>query len=774
MIQADAAQFLTSLLGSQLYLAYLAVVLLITTVLAFLPRDALRRAPQRSDETQPRVQAVEGPKAHPAPLPLRRRLAVATVLALRVMLAGAWWAALSVAALQPALPALERFAGLVGLLLVAWALLGERYGPIADPVLAGALVVAALGLVATLAAGRVLAGDGSFNRSPADAVWTVLGLLAAISAAAGLTADPARRSGAGGNLGATGMAILAAGFSLHLVLGPAGDDFPAFVRLSELAGYPVLCLALVWAVPSPSAGILSPASLSDAGRTFRPSALIELVGLAIAEDSQELTRRLVRAVGRAVGSEVCLLLTPPNDDGRFDVLGGYDLIQEREVTGATLDRRQSPVLAAALSQRRPASLPGRSRSPDSGALRLALHLPSAGPALLAPLECDGRMFGGLLLLSPYTRKEWTEDQKETLLGIAPLLGRRLRQMEQALGGLHAAPSAAEPGAESPGPAGLMEATPRASEGAGAAHLTVGASGSDSAVRKAGLQGVLSAGPHTGENDPFHRLAFELQLALRELAEARARLGKDDASRWSDRKPPSAARGELAMMAHKLRQPVSSGIGYADLLLGESVGLLGAVQRKFLERVRDGLLRVDEQLHELARAAAPEEPEAAAPPAPIAFASCLEEAMGRAAGALRSRGQTFRADVPPDLPPVLAERDALTQILDHLIVHASGASAQGAAISLLARPQPPDRPAFLQCIVTDHTPELAMSDRTSSTARAALTGGGDEGGDMAMVKALAEAAGGRIWVESDTEEGTAISVLLPIALPEPPAAGPWAA
>lgn len=149
-------------------------------------------------------------------------------------------------------------------------------------------------------------------------------------------------------------------------------------------------------------------------------------------------------------------------------------------------------------------------------------------------------------------------------------------------------------------------------------------------------------------------------------------------------------------------------------------------------------------------------------------------MGRAAGALRSRGQTFRADVPPDLPPVLAERDALTQILDHLIVHASGASAQGAAISLLARPQPPDRPAFLQCIVTDHTPELATPDRTSSTARSALTGSGEEGGDMAMVKALAEAAGGRIWVESDTDEGTAISVLLPIALPEPPAAGPSAA
>ncbi len=772
MIQADAAQFLTSLLGSQLYLAYLAVVLLITTVLTFFPHRALR--------------AAEGSKGGEAFLTVRRRAAVGSLLALRVMLAGAWWAALSAAALQPALPGLERFAGLVGLLLIAWALLGERYGPIADPALAGALVVAALGLVATLAAGRVLGGDGNFNRTPADAVWTVLGLLAAISTAAGLTAEPLPRSGAGVNLGATGMAILAAGFSLHLVLGPAGDDFPAFVRLSELAGYPVLCLALLSAVPAPSTGIASqaPPSTSDAGRTIRPSVLIELVGLAIAEDTQELIRRLVRAVGRAVGSEVCLLLTPPDDAGRFEVIGGYDLIQEHEVAGATLDRRRSPVLAAALAQGRPASLPGRSRSPDSGALPGALHLPSAGPALLAPLECDGRMFGGLLLFSPYTRKEWTEDQKQTLLGIAPLLGRKLLQMEHASGGRGSVRHGA--GSEPQTPAASMEARVASPQGAGAAHLpaafkkneggavasTAEASGLDSGARKAGLQGVLSAGPHPGETDPFQRLAFELQLALRELAEARARLGKDGGGQWSEQRPVGAARRELATMAHNLRQPVSSGLGYADLLLGESVGLLGAVQRKFLERVRDGLLRVDEQLHELARAAAPEEAQPAAP-APIAFAACLEEAMGRAAGALRARGHSVRADLPPHLPPVLAERNALTQILEHLIVHASGASAQGAAIMIRARPQPPGRPAFLQCTVTDQGPEPTTSDPGrgaggSSTGRTAVTAIGEEGGDLAMVRALAEAAGGRIWVETDSGEGTAISVLLPISPQEPPA------
>jgi signal transduction histidine kinase len=766
MIQADAAQFLTSLLGSQLYLAYLAVVFLITTVLTLVLRPVHSAASGGKDGSQVALRAAEGSKVHADSFGLRRRAAVGSILAVRVMMAAAWWAAVSVAALQPALPGLERFASLVGLLLVAWALLGERYGSIVDPALAGALVVAALGLVGTLVAGRVLAGDEYFNRTPADAVWTVLGLLAAISAAAALTADPVGPSRPAMKLGATGMAILAGGFSLHLVLGPAGDDFPAFVRLSELAGYPVLCLALLSAVPVPSTEIAPQMPPSEAGRPIRPGVLIELAGLAIAENSQDLTRRLVRAVGRAAGSEVCLLLTPPNDAGRFDVTVGYDLIQEREVPGATLDRRQSPVLAAALAARRP---PGRSRSPDSSSLRAALHLPSAGPALLAPLECDGRMFGALLLLSPYTRKEWTEDQKQTLLGIAPLLGRKLLQMEQASGGRGPLPQGAASGAGSQLPAGSMAA---AHEGAGPSSGGE-ASGSESGIRRTGLQSALSGGERAAETDPFHRLAFELQLALRELAEARARLGKDDAARWSDRRPPDASRGELAAMAHNLRQPVSSGLGYADLLLGESVGLLGAVQRKFLERVRDGLRRVDEQLRELARAAAPDESQPAAAPPPIAFAACLEEAMGRAAGALRAGGHTVRADVPPDLPLVVAERNALTQILEHLIVHASGSSVQGAAITLRARPQPPDRPAFLQCTVTDHDPGPTGSDHGrvagSYAGRPAVTSAGEEGGDLPMVRALAEAAGGRIWVESTSEEGTSISVLLPISAAEPPAA-----
>ena len=42
---------------------------------------------------------------------------------------------------------------------------------------------------------------------------------------------------------------------------------------------------------------------------------------------------------------------------------------------------------------------------------------------------------------------------------------------------------------------------------------------------------------------------------------------------------------MASIAQELRQPMSSVVGYTDLLLGESVGILGSLQRKFVERIK---------------------------------------------------------------------------------------------------------------------------------------------------------------------------------------------
>ena len=48
---------------------------------------------------------------------------------------------------------------------------------------------------------------------------------------------------------------------------------------------------------------------------------------------------------------------------------------------------------------------------------------------------------------------------------------------------------------------------------------------------------------------------------------------------------------IVSISQELRQPLSSVVGYADLLLGESVGILGSLQRKFVERIKTSTTRI---------------------------------------------------------------------------------------------------------------------------------------------------------------------------------------
>src|ERR1044071_9902407 len=55
---------------------------------------------------------------------------------------------------------------------------------------------------------------------------------------------------------------------------------------------------------------------------------------------------------------------------------------------------------------------------------------------------------------------------------------------------------------------------------------------------------------------------------------------------------------VASISQELRQPMSSIVGYTDLLLGESVGILGALQRKFVERIKASTERIGNLIDDL--------------------------------------------------------------------------------------------------------------------------------------------------------------------------------
>src|SRR5258708_31479440 len=66
-------------------------------------------------------------------------------------------------------------------------------------------------------------------------------------------------------------------------------------------------------------------------------------------------------------------------------------------------------------------------------------------------------------------------------------------------------------------------------------------------------------------------------------------------------PVNAGEAEVMLsIAQELRTPMSSITGYVDLLLGESVGILGALQRQFLQRVKANADRLGALLEDFIR------------------------------------------------------------------------------------------------------------------------------------------------------------------------------
>ena len=95
---------------------------------------------------------------------------------------------------------------------------------------------------------------------------------------------------------------------------------------------------------------------------------------------------------------------------------------------------------------------------------------------------------------------------------------------------------------------------------------------------------------------------EIHTLEESLGQAEAKLKKSVPLPTSS--PLSATETEVMLsIAQELRTPMSSIEGYVDLLLGESVGILGELQRRFLSRVKANADRLGSLLEDFIRVTA---------------------------------------------------------------------------------------------------------------------------------------------------------------------------
>jgi signal transduction histidine kinase len=238
---------------------------------------------------------------------------------------------------------------------------------------------------------------------------------------------------------------------------------------------------------------------------------------------------------------------------------------------------------------------------------------------------------------------------------------------------------------------------------------------------------------------------------------------------------------IASMAQELRTPMSAITGYTELLLRESVGILGALQRKFLQRVKSNTDRMGAMLDDLIRVTAVDTGRLELETETVDVAYAIEEVVMNVAGQYREKELTLRFNIAENLPPLKADRAALLQILGNLLTNAALASPVKGEVHLLADRRRDTVPAgeggweveanCLYLAVEDSGTGIDPDEYEGVFSRKYLAdsplieGLGDTGVGLSMAKTLVDAHGGRIWLESRAGAGTTFYVLIPLRRPQ---------
>jgi PAS domain S-box-containing protein len=267
--------------------------------------------------------------------------------------------------------------------------------------------------------------------------------------------------------------------------------------------------------------------------------------------------------------------------------------------------------------------------------------------------------------------------------------------------------------------------------------------------------------HDEHGAPQYWQGFMVDITDRKRSEEDLRAAKDAAEEASRLKSSF-----LRMATHELRTPLTIVSGYVELLASSTAARLTSEEQEFIDIAQAGtktLSRLVDDLLDLARIEAGRlDLEISAVDVGEAITRVHRMVSVQAA----AKGIDSVVTVEPDLPPIAADPDRLTQILLNLVGNAVKFTEQGHIHSTVRRAH-----GGVEISVADTGIGIAPEAQTaifdefrqadaSTTRRFGGTGLG-----LAIAKRLVEMQGGTLAVESTVAVGSMFTLWLPAASPE---------
>ncbi len=277
---------------------------------------------------------------------------------------------------------------------------------------------------------------------------------------------------------------------------------------------------------------------------------------------------------------------------------------------------------------------------------------------------------------------------------------------------------------------------------------------DKVIGTLGLGNRVSAQPFTGHDR-------QLLLALADYAA----IAVENMRLYEEVRQSDRAKSEfVSFVAHELGTPMTSIIGYTEVLASREFGSLDSEQSHFLGIIRKNVERMQLLVSDLQDVSRIETGQLLLELRPTSIVDVLEDVIPVVQVEIEARSQRLAVEVPGNLPPVHADPARLTQILINLLSNAYKYTPGGGRIHVRAWLQD----EYVHCAVSDTG--IGISPQNMAKMFTKFFRSDDPtvrdipgtGLGLSIVKSLVELQGGEIEVQSRVGEGTTFTFTVPVA------------
>ena len=278
----------------------------------------------------------------------------------------------------------------------------------------------------------------------------------------------------------------------------------------------------------------------------------------------------------------------------------------------------------------------------------------------------------------------------------------------------------------------------------------------------GLLYLESSGDSQADIDFLTRLTDHAAIAI------------SNAQLYSEVQRANNAKSEfVSLVAHELKNPMTSIKGYTDLLASGAVGQITEMQTNFLTTIKSNVERMSTLVSDLNDNSKIEAGKLRLEFKATKAPDLVEDVIRTFTRQLEDKKQTLTLNMPPNLPAMWADRVRVGQVLTNLVSNAYKYTPEGGDIHVGVEESSNQwdldgAARVLHLWVKDSGIGMAPEDQQkifqkffrSDDPKARESPGTGLG--LNITKSLVEMQGGKIWFESEYRHGTTFHFTVPVA------------